>query len=89
MPTMYDTNNPISVNGMVEYFDETNDAALKESLNIPFFIEGDELHDKWGPSVCNYNIWLRKIKETFDPKNTSDSGFYISTTKEVEKKKSG
>ena len=82
---MYYSNKPILVKGMVEYFDETNNAALNESLNIPFFIEGDELHDKQGPSVCNYNIWLRKIKETFDPKNTSDPGFYISTTKELEK----
>ncbi|MHC1591508.1 MAG: FAD-binding oxidoreductase [Candidatus Helarchaeales archaeon] len=87
MPTMYNVNVKKSRQAMVDYFHESNDAALKEHLNIPFFIEGDELHDKWGPYVCNYNVWLRKIKETFDPNNTSDSGFYISTTKELEKKK--
>ena len=72
---------------MICYFKDCDDASLKDSLNIPFFIEGDELHDAWGPQVCNYNVWLRKIKETFDPENTADSGFYISTTKELEKKK--
>jgi len=87
MPTMYNVNIHKTRQAMVDYFDEADDAALQHHLNIPFFIEGDELHDKWGPYVCNYNIWLRKIKETFDPNNTSDSGFYISTTKELEKKK--
>lgn len=86
MPTMYDTNNPISRKAMVEYCTECDDLALKEHLNIPFFIEGDQMHDLWGSQVCNYNVWLRKIKEIFDPNNTSDSGFYISTTKELAKK---
>jgi len=25
----------------------------------------------------NYHIWLRKIKEAFDPDDIADSGFYI------------
>jgi len=87
MPTMYNVNNIISRKALLDYFYEADETALEEHLNIPFFIEGDELHDQWGPFVCNYNIWLRKIKEAFDPNNTSDSGFYISTTKELEKKK--
>ncbi|MHA1298036.1 MAG: FAD-binding oxidoreductase [Candidatus Helarchaeota archaeon] len=87
MPTMYNLSAPESRNAMLDYFKETDALSLKEHLNIPFFIEGDEQHDLWGPYVCNYNIWMRKIKESFDPNNTADSGFYISTTKELEKKR--
>ncbi|MHA1784668.1 MAG: FAD-binding oxidoreductase [Candidatus Helarchaeota archaeon] len=86
MPTMYSVTSKDAVQGMVDYFKDTDDVSLKECFNIPFFIEGDELHDNWGPHVCNYNVWMRKIKETFDPNNSADSGFYISTTKELEKK---
>ncbi|MBD3227956.1 MAG: FAD-binding protein [Candidatus Lokiarchaeota archaeon] len=87
MPTMYNTNKKESRDGMVEYMEDCDDLALEENLNIPFFIEGDELHDKWGPHVCNYNVWLRKIKEAFDPKNSADSGFYISTEDELKESK--
>ena len=87
MPTAYIGSNAKSREVMVQYCTEADEVALKERLNIPFFIEGDEMHDAWGPEVCNYNVWLRKIKESFDPNNTADSGFYISTSKEVEKKK--
>ncbi|MHA1144368.1 MAG: FAD-binding oxidoreductase [Candidatus Helarchaeota archaeon] len=87
MPTMYNVNDLESVQAMVDYFKDTDELSLKECFNIPFFIEGDELHDAWGPHVCNYNVWLRKIKETFDPKNTADSGFFISTSEELAKKK--
>ena len=90
-PTLYNTNIPKSREGMVEYAERADEVALEKHLNVPFFIIGDEMHDKWGEHLCNHNIWLRKIKETFDPNNTADSGFYISTTKEcqvrVKKKK--
>ncbi|MHA1276279.1 MAG: FAD-binding oxidoreductase [Candidatus Helarchaeota archaeon] len=87
MPTMYNLHVPESRNAMLDYFKETDELSLKEHLNFPFFIEGDEQHDLWGPYACNYNVWLRKIKEAFDPNNTADSGFYISTTKELNLRK--
>lgn len=87
MPTMYSQDNPESIKGMNEYFLETHDLMLKKHLNVPFFVDGDDLHDLWGPQLCNYNIWLRKIKEAFDSNNTADSGFYISTTQELKKQK--
>ncbi|NVM52143.1 MAG: FAD-binding oxidoreductase [Candidatus Helarchaeota archaeon] len=85
-PTLYIPSNPDSRKGMVEYSTRADDVALEENLNVPFFIEGDEMHDLWGAHLCNHNIWLRKIKEAFDPNNTADSGFYISTSKEIKKK---
>ncbi|MHA1147453.1 MAG: FAD-binding oxidoreductase [Promethearchaeota archaeon] len=85
MPTMYSLSVPESKEAMFQYFEETNELSLKEHLNFPFFIEGDKQHDLWGPHACNYNIWLRKIKEAFDPNNCADSGFYISTSKECQK----
>ncbi len=85
MPTMYSLDNPESKQAMVKYFDESNEVSLKQHLNFPFFIEGDKNHDQWGPHACNYHIWMRKIKEAFDPKNTADSGFYISTSQECKK----
>ncbi|MHA1300162.1 MAG: FAD-binding oxidoreductase [Candidatus Helarchaeota archaeon] len=86
MPTMYDQTNIESVKGMVEYTEKCNELDLVKHLGIPFFIEGDKMHDWYGPYCSNYHVWLRKIKEAFDPENVADSGFYISTEKEKSKK---
>lgn len=82
MPTMYDQRNEKSVNGMAEYMEKSNEMDLVQHLGIPFFIEGDKMHDWYGPQCCNYQIWLRKIKTAFDPNNVADSGFYISPESE-------
>ncbi|MFW9938185.1 MAG: FAD-binding oxidoreductase [Candidatus Thorarchaeota archaeon] len=84
VPTLYDQTSLESVKGMAEYMELSNQLDLFKHLGIPFFIEGDKLHDEWGPLLMNYNKWLRKIKEAFDPKGVSDSGFYISSKKEGE-----
>ena len=34
--------------------------------------------DFYGPKQSNIHIWLRKIKNTFDPQNSSDHSYYIS-----------
>ncbi|MFX0009880.1 MAG: FAD-binding oxidoreductase [Candidatus Hermodarchaeota archaeon] len=77
-PTFFDQTNVESVKGIGEYMEESNQMDLLKHLGVPFFIEGDQLHNKWGPHLMNYHIWLRKIKESFDPNNVSDPGFYIS-----------
>ncbi|MHA1279375.1 MAG: FAD-binding oxidoreductase [Candidatus Helarchaeota archaeon] len=82
MPTMYDQTNPKSVKGMVDYTDACNELDLVKHLGIPFFIEGDKMHEWYGPHCSNYHVWLRKIKEAFDPENVADPGFYISSKKE-------
>ncbi len=81
MPTMYDQTNPNSVKGVVEYMEASNEMDLIKHLGIPFFIEGDKMHEWYGPQCSNYHVWLRKIKDAFDPDNVADSGFYISSKK--------
>ncbi|MHA1231208.1 MAG: FAD-binding oxidoreductase [Candidatus Helarchaeota archaeon] len=77
-PTMYDQTDLDSIKGIAEYLEECNKLDLLEHLGIPFFIEGDKMHNWFGPQCCNYHIWLRKIKTVFDPNYVADSGFYIS-----------
>ncbi|MFX0005722.1 MAG: FAD-binding oxidoreductase [Promethearchaeota archaeon] len=77
-PTMFDQTEENSVKGMAEYMENSNQLDLLKHLGAPFFVEGTRLHELFGPHMSNYHIWLRKIKETFDPNNISDSGFYIS-----------
>ncbi|MCP4761568.1 MAG: FAD-binding oxidoreductase [archaeon] len=85
MPAFYEKTNEKSARGMAEYMHKTNELALTNHLGIPFFIIGDEMHEWFGPQCSNYHIWLRKIKEAFDPNNIADPGFYISS--KLEKKK--
>ncbi len=77
-PTMFDQTDENSVKGMAEYMEESNQLDLLKHLGAPFFVEGTRMHDLFGPHMSNYHIWLRKIKEVFDPNNIADSGFYIS-----------
>jgi glycolate oxidase len=81
MLTLYDQTNPDSVTGIADYFKDCNRMDLLQHLGIPFFIDGDERHDWYGPNCSNYNKWLRQIKEAFDPACTADAGFYISPRK--------
>jgi glycolate oxidase len=89
-PTVYDVTKSESCKGMVDYMNECYERNLEDNLGIPFFVVGDREHERWGPRCSNYHLWLRKIKEAFDPNNISDSGWYISpgskkssSTKEV------
>ena len=77
-PTLFDQTNEKSVNGMAENMNENYQFDLIKHLGAPFFVEGDRMHDKFGPHMMNYHKWLRKIKEAFDPNGIADSGFYIS-----------
>ena len=81
-PTMFDQKNKHSVKGMAEYMVRSNQLHLLKHLGAPFFVEGDRMHDIFGPHMCNHNIWLRKIKTTFDPNNIADGGFYITPKKD-------
>ncbi|MFX1325601.1 MAG: FAD-binding oxidoreductase [Promethearchaeota archaeon] len=78
-PTMFDQTKEGSVKGMAEYMDKSNQLDLLKHLGAPFFVEGRRMHEMFGPHMSNYHVWLKKIKEMFDPNNISDSGFYISS----------
>ncbi len=76
--TMYDQTDDTSVEGMGEFMQENNQFDLVKHLGAPFFVEGDHMHNLFGPNMMNYHVWLRKIKQAFDPNDISDSGYYIS-----------
>ncbi len=78
IPTIYEPSDPKSCQGYADYLDECNEADIKHSLGIPFFIVGDRIHDYFGPSTSNYQNWLRKIKKALDPNGVADPGHYIS-----------
>ena len=82
VPTMFDQTDEYSVKGMSEYFERSNEMDLLKHLGAPFFVEGDRMHEMFGPHMNNYHLWLRKIKEAFDPNNIADGGFYIQPTKD-------
>jgi len=83
IPTVYDPTDPESCKGYADYHMECNEADIKHRLGIPFFIVGDRMHEWFGPHCSNYQKWLRKIKEAFDPNCASDPGHYISSKKET------
>ena len=77
-PTLFDQTTETSVKGMAENMNENYQFDIIKHLGAPFFVEGDRMHDKFGPHMMNYHKWLRKIKKAFDPNGIADSGFYIS-----------
>jgi glycolate oxidase len=56
----------------------SNEISIKEHFGVPQHVWGDTLHDMYGPHTCNYHLWLRKIKKTFDPNGASESSTYIT-----------
>ena len=83
---MFDQTDEKSVKGMAENMIENNQFDLIKHLGAPFFVEGDRVHNLYGPYMMNYHVWLRKIKKAFDPNGIADSGFYISANEESDKK---
>ncbi|MHA1256017.1 MAG: FAD-binding oxidoreductase [Promethearchaeota archaeon] len=83
-PTLFDQTDVSSVEGMAEYMEASNQMDLLKHLGAPFFVESDRMHDLFGPEMNNYHIWLRKIKQAFDPNNIADSGFYISAVEDLD-----
>ena len=81
--TFFDQTDKSSITGMADYMGKSFQLDLIKHLGAPFFVEGNRMHDLFGPHMSNYHIWLRKIKEAFDPNDISDSGFYISPNKKL------
>jgi glycolate oxidase len=38
----------------------------------------DELHYLFGPHACNYHLWMKKIKQAFDPNEAAEPSGFIS-----------
>lgn len=49
----------------------------KEPVGVTFFANGPAA-DLFGPGLGRPNDWMRKVKNTFDPKDLSDSKAFIS-----------
>lgn len=64
---------------LMEFTDKCEDLAIEKCYTAPTTVWGDRGHDKWGPHLGNYHLWLRKIKKAFDPQGVSESAMYIST----------
>ena len=63
---------------LMEFSDRCEDLALDKKYTVPITVWGDRGHDKFGPHLCNYHLWLRKIKKNFDPRGVSEPAMYIS-----------
>jgi glycolate oxidase len=73
-----------SASGMAEMIIEGAEVSFKTPFNLSWapwalIIAADI--DKIGSECCNFQDWLRRIKNTFDPESASDSGQYISPDK--------
>ena len=67
---------------VMEYSGRCEDMAIEEKFPAPVTVWGDAAHDKWGPHLCNYHLWLRKFKRSFDPNGVSEPAMYISAKNE-------
>jgi glycolate oxidase len=67
---------------LMEFTGRCEDLAIQEKIGTPVTVWGDMGHDKFGPHLCNYHDWLRKLKKAYDPKGVSESAMYISAKKE-------
>jgi len=63
---------------VMEYSGRCEDMAIEDKYPAPVTVWGDASHDKWGPHLCDYHLWLRKFKKEFDPKGVSEPAMYIS-----------
>jgi glycolate oxidase len=71
--------NPITFKVLVtEFLVQANETAIRDHYGVPGHVFGDQAHDIYGPHCSNYHRWLRRIKETFDPNEASESSHYIT-----------
>lgn len=91
MVSRYDPNDLEAVKQIKELMVDYNQMLLDKKLAIGAmegcFTYQNEYHDMFGPSCMNYDQWIRKIKDAFDPNHCAESSFYIVTDKEGEEKK--
>ena len=71
--------NPATFKALTQEFSaQANEIAIKEHYGVPGHVFGDALHDLYGPHASNYHVWLRRIKQAFDPNGASEGSHYIT-----------
>ncbi len=75
---MWASDNPEAPKVLDEADKQVYQLAISGCYGVPTSVWGDAMHDMFGPSACNYNLWLRKVKETFDPNGVSEGSNYIT-----------
>ena len=63
---------------IVDFGNKADKIAIEKHFGVPGHVFGDAEHDKYGPHVSNYHIWLRKIKKAFDPNGASEGSHHIT-----------
>ncbi len=69
--------NPEILKAIEGFQSEAIRLALDTHYGVPHRIGGRQ-HDMFGPHASNYHVWLRKIKQAFDPNEVSEPSGYIS-----------
>ena len=73
---MYDFQDPDSLKGADEYVEESAQATIEKSLGQPISIVRG-MAEQFGPTSCDYHIWMKRIKKAFDPNTAADPSFYV------------
>jgi glycolate oxidase len=78
---------PQGIEGIADYLGEAAAAAVDPELKlhtggIHLTIGGDKNHDAFGPANSNYHLWLRAIKQAFDPTGAAEANYYITPNDE-------
>jgi glycolate oxidase len=63
---------------LMEFTVRCEQLAIEKRYTAPVTVWGDMAHDRWGPHLGNYHLWLRKIKKAFDPNGVSEAAMYIN-----------
>jgi glycolate oxidase len=76
--TTEDARLPRAAAALEEMFTEAFNQSLETCYGVPGNVWGDAMHDKFGPHAYNYHLWMRKVKQAFDPDDLSDALCHIT-----------
>lgn len=70
---------PETIEAIMGFSEAAFKMAIDTRYGVPHSLSGmvPDMHDVFGPHVSNYNVWQRRLKQTFDPKEISDPSGYI------------
>jgi glycolate oxidase len=75
----YSLSNPETPQAMGHFMSDTTMVALNNRFGVPHQVWGNDANNLYGPHSSNFQHWLRKIKQAFDPNEASDGrAVYIS-----------